>query len=86
MRSRTDLLHHVVLPNNIGVELTSKLLIFIRPIVLVVAKALGIEADHFTSIRNVIEPVAFHQGRRANALKGPIVDPAGCQLLICVLP
>jgi hypothetical protein len=59
VRLRADLFHHVVLPDDISVQLTGQLLVLERTVVLVVAEALGVEANNLAAIGDVIEPVAF---------------------------
>src|SRR5215510_13597961 len=86
MRLRADLLHHVELPYDVSVELTGELLIFVRSVVLAIAEALSVEAHHLTSIRDVIKAVTFDERRGAYALKGPIIDAPGSELLVGLLP
>ena len=86
MRLRADLFDHVELPDDVGVFWAGKLFLFIRPIVLVVTKALRIETDKFATVRNIIKLVAFDKRRRADALKRPIVYATGSEFFIGMLP
>ena len=81
-----ELFHHVELPHNIGVLRSRQLFVLKRPVVLVVAKAFRVEANHFTAIVDVPETIAFHQRRGCHSLVGPIVHASGSELFAGVLP
>src|SRR5690348_8217790 len=50
MRLRSDFFHHVELPDDIGISLTSQLLVLIRSIVLAVAKPLRVKTHNLAAI------------------------------------
>ena len=71
-----ELLHHVQLPDNVCVEVRFVLFLGKRPVVLLVEESLRVQAHELATIGDVVEPVSFHQGRRADALKRPVVGAA----------
>src|SRR5262249_9178537 len=73
VRLRADLLHHVELPDYIGVVLARQLLLFVGPIVLPITKTLRVQAINLAAVRHVIEPVALYQRRGTDALIRPVV-------------
>ena len=81
-----ELLHHVEHPDDVGLVLPLLLLSREGPVVLPVAKALGVEALHLAAAGDIPEPVAFHERRAADALQRPVVHPAGGEFLTRVLP
>ena len=81
-----ELLHHVEYPDDISLVLPLLPLAAEGPIVLPVAKALGVEALHLAAAGDIPEPVAFHERRAADALQRPVVHPAGGEFLTRVLP
>ena len=81
-----NLLHHVELPDDVGFVLAGVLFILVGAVVLVVVKALGVEADDLAAAGDEPQPVPFDAGRAADAHQRPIVHAAGGQLLARVLP
>ena len=87
VREGADLLHHVELPEDVGVGLGRELLVGHRAVVLVaVAEALGVEAHHLAAVADVVDLVALDQRRAGDALERPVVDAAGGDLLVGDLP
>ena len=86
MRLRTDLFHHVKLPDDVGVVLTFQLLVGERAVVLPVAEALRVERNQLGAVGNIIESVAFDERRRADSLIGPVVDATRSELVRNCLP
>src|SRR5215217_4970816 len=74
MRLRSDFLHHVKLPDDVGVFLTLDFLVNVWAVILSVTEALRIERNKLGAVVDVIKPVAFDKRRRANALIWPVVD------------
>ncbi len=77
--------HHVELPDHVAVDLVLVLLGG-DPVVLAVPEALGVEADDVRLVRGVVEALALDEGRGADALLRPVVDPAGGELVGDHLP
>src|SRR5215216_1376017 len=59
MGLRSDFLHHVKLPDDVGVLFTLEFLVNERAVILPVAEALRIERDKLGTVGHVIKPVAF---------------------------
>src|SRR5215210_4662912 len=59
MRLRSDVLHHVKLPDDVGVLFSFQFLVNERAVILPVAKALRIKCDQLGTVVDVIKPVTF---------------------------
>ena len=72
--------HHVELPDHVSV---ARILVLLGGDAFVLARlqAVGAEADDLGLVRGVVEPLAFHERRGADALLRPIVDAARGQLV-----
>ena len=61
-------------------------LLVLDAVVLVVAEALDVDAEHHAAIAHVVQPLADHQRRRRHALERPVVGAARFELRVRVLP
>ena len=86
VREDVELGDHIVLPDQVCVAWVGLGFVGDRPVVFAVAEALGVEADHFGAVGNVVEPIALDIGGRANALLWPVVDAAGRKFGVGDLP
>src|SRR5215218_7464934 len=86
MRLRSDFLHHVKLPDDIGVLFSFQFLVNVRAVILPVAEALRIERDKLGTVVDVIKPVAFDKWRRADALIRPVIYTTRRELVGDSLP
>ena len=80
VRIGADLLHHVERPDDVGVELSGELLVLERAVVLVVAEPADVETEEHRAVAHVVEPLAFDQRRRGDALKRPVVGASRLEL------
>ena len=86
VRRRADLVHHVEPPDHVGVGVGRQLLVRDGPVVLLVAEALGVEADELGAVADVVDAVALDERGAGDALVGPVVHASGRQLLVRDLP
>ena len=71
VRRRSHFLDHVVLPDRL------------RPAVTI---AVRVETRHFAAVGDVVQPIAFHQRRRAHPLERPVQRAPRGQLRVSLLP
>jgi len=57
---RAHFFDHVEFPDDIGIRGSCEFFVFVRAIVFSIAESLGIEADHFAAVSDIIEPVTLH--------------------------
>ena len=86
MGKDVQLSYHVQLPHHVGVDFAGLCFIFEGPVVFTVQETFRIKTNHFTAIRNVIEPITFHIGGRADSLQGPIMHSTRRQFGVRCLP
>ena len=55
-------------------------------VILVVAKALDVDAENDASVAHVVQPAILDQGRRGDALKRPVIGASGLELSMRLLP
>ena len=73
MRLRSNFLHHVKLPDDVGVLFPFQFLVNVRAVILPVVEVLRIERDQLSAVVDVINPVAFDKRRALDALIRPVV-------------
>ena len=86
MRKDVELLDHVVRPDDVAGDLGRVCFSGERSVVFAVFEAVGVETNHVSLVRYVVEPIAFYVRGRTHALQRPIVDASRRELGVDHLP
>ena len=68
MRKYIQLIHHVVDPDDVGINLARFCFFSKGTIVFAIKEGFRVNTDDFTTVRDVVESVAFNKRRGADAL------------------
>ena len=68
MRENIQFIHHVVAPDDVGINLACFCFFGKGTVVFTIKEGFSVNTDDFTTVGDIVESVAFNKGRGANSL------------------